>query len=128
MGAHQPAEAAAERQPGDAGGGDHPAGRRHADRLRRAIEVRPGARRPARGPCAAPRSTRTPRIADRSQTIAAVADGAARDVVAAAAHRERQLVLAREADHGRHVGAARGRAISSGRRSIIPFQTRRAPS
>src|SRR5204862_7817673 len=40
--AHQPADAAAERQAGDAGARDEPAGRREPERLRLVVEAGPG--------------------------------------------------------------------------------------
>ena len=58
----------------------------------------------------------------------AVADGVAGDVVPAAAHRQQQVVCAREIDGGDHVVGPAQRAIIAGFLSTIPFQTWRASS
>jgi hypothetical protein len=60
---------------------------------------------------------------------AAVAGRVARDAVAAAADGERQLFVSRASSTAAATSSTvRGRAISAGRRSIIPFQMRRAVS
>ena len=93
--------------------------------MSRGVEVRP--RRPALGHvrCGAPPSTRR-RATGTDRRRSAVADPAARDVVTTAADRELDLVLAREADTVGTSAGSLGRAMSSGRLSIIPFQTLRA--
>ena len=94
--AAQPADAAAQREPADAGVRDQAARRREAERLGRPVDVAPrraalDARPGASG------STRTSLIVERSTITAAVGDRMAGDVVAAAADRDGQAVRAREA-------------------------------
>ena len=57
-----------------------------------------------------------------------VDDGAARDVVAAAADADLEPVRAREAHGRRDVGCVRQRTMTAGRRSMRPLCTRRASS
>ena len=98
----QPSEPAPEREPGHAGRGVDPDGDRQPERLRLVIQV---AQRRA---CADVRDARLgidanevhPRKIDHH---AALADGIARDVVAPAANREHQPVLAREVHRAHHV-------------------------
>ncbi len=92
--ARQVAEAAAEREPGDAGRRDEAEHRREAVELGLAVEVAEraaglGARGPRRG---VDRHAAHEREVDHQ---AAVADGEAGDVVAAAAHRDQELMVAR---------------------------------
>ena len=83
---------------------------------------------PWRGRCRATGSTRTPRIGERSITRPPSHDGVAGHVVAAAAHRQQQAVLAGEVDRGDDVGGAR--AAGDQRRAAVdqPLLTRRAAS
>ena len=67
--AHQPADAAAEREAGDARGRDQPAGRGQGVRLRLVVDVAPDRTRGRRRRAVRAGSTRTERIADRSITI-----------------------------------------------------------
>ena len=83
--AHDPPDAAAERQPRHAGVGHDPAGHREPERLRRPVELARAARRPARAPCAPPGSTRIPFIRRQVDHDAVVADRVAGEAVAAAA-------------------------------------------
>ncbi len=125
--AHQPADAAAEGEAGDAGVGDDPADRREPEELRLAVELAPehaglGARGARRGVDSDPLHRR------EVDHEAAVADGVTADVVAAAADGDEQVMLAREADRGEDVGDAGAAGEQAGRRSIAPFQIARAAS
>ena len=110
--AAEPAPAAAERQPGDAGGGDRAAGGGEFVGLRLGIELGPqdswlGARR-ARG------FIHLHRLHGRQvdhQT--AIADGVAGDVVAAAVNREQEAVVAREIHGMNHPALCWQTALSS---------------
>ena len=96
--ARQQAEAAVQRQPGDAGPRDDADRRREAERLRLVVEVAERARRRPRAPSARSGSTRDARSCrERSITRPPSQIGVAGDVVAAAAHRHGQSLLAREA-------------------------------
>ena len=107
-----PAEAAAQRQPGDAGRRVD-AGRRHqAERLRLAVEL---AQRDAGLDAHRPRNRVDAHRFHRRevQHHAALADGVAGDVVPAAAHGQRCARLTREIDRGHHIcgtGAAHDHA------------------
>ena len=101
------ADAAAEREPADAGGRDDAAGGRQAERIRRRVEVAP------RGAALGPRrlvagSTRTPRMPRQVDDDAAVARAESRHAVPAAAHR-------------------RGPVRSPGRSRPPPSRRRRSP-
>ena len=102
MAAAQPADAAAERQAGDAGVRDQAARHREPEGLGLAIDVAPG--RAALDPGAAPLRI-DPHAAHRREIDhhAVVADRVARDVVAATADRDRQVVLAGERDRVEHI-------------------------
>ena len=63
-------------------------------------------------------------VDDQAAVVGAIAGRA----VAAAAHRQRQVVRSREIHRPLDVGDAAQRAISAGRRSMLPFHTRRACS
>ena len=105
--AAQPAEAAAERQAGDAGVADRAAGRRQAECLRFAIELRPP--QPGLGASRLRGRVDTDALHLRKVDDDAVVAGAAPgDVVRAAADRERQVVVAREVDGGDDVRRGRG--------------------
>src|SRR5690606_16379107 len=97
--AHQPADAAAGREAGDAGVAHDAAGRRQAVRLRLVVDVAP--ERAALHPRRA-RGGIDVHAAHRREVDddAAVADGGARHVVASAAYGDLQVVVAGEA-HGR---------------------------
>jgi hypothetical protein len=101
----EPADAAAEREARDAGGRDHAAGRRQAERLGLAVELAPRHAGPGpRGPV-----HRVDPDALHGRQVdheATVAHGAAGDVVAAAPHGHEHVVLAREAHGGQDVGDA----------------------
>ena len=71
--AHDPADPAAEREPGHAGVRDDAGRHREPERLRFPVELAEQARRPARAPCAVSGSTRTPFIGERSITSASSA-------------------------------------------------------
>ena len=118
MAARHPAEPAAEREAGDAGRRDDPAGHHEAQRLRRAIDVGPGgARLHAHAP--GRRIDRDLLVGREIDHHAAIAQRGAGDVVAAAADRQREATIARQPDAGGHVTGVRGRTASAGRRSII---------
>ena len=101
--AAHPAEAPAQGEPGDAGLGHHAHRDRQPERLGLAVQVADGhaALRPDRS-----RAGVDPHGAHRRQVDdqAAVADGVARHVVPAAAHGDRQTVLAPEGHGGPNVG------------------------
>jgi hypothetical protein len=99
----EPAAAAAERQPGDAGRRDAPARGRQAEGLRGAVELAPAqARSGAHG---APGGVDLDPLHRRDvDHDAAVADREPDHAVTAAAHRQRQLALARVPDRRRDVG------------------------
>ena len=127
--ARQVAEAAAERQAGDADLGDEAEHGRQPVLLRLPVDV---AAAGSPGPtCAASRSGSTvtlahPRHVERQ---AAVGERGAGDVVAAAPDAEQQAVLAREADGRGDVAGRCGWTTSAGLVAIMPFQTaRRRPS
>ena len=87
---HQPADAAAERQARDPGAADNPARRREAVHLGLAIELFPqGATLGPDG--AAPRVDVDPLHRRQVDQQAAIESGVPGDVVAAAAHRDRQV-------------------------------------
>ena len=66
--AHEPADAAAEREPGDPGGRHQPAGHREPERLRLVVEVAPQATGLRDDPCERPGRPGSPFIGDRSRT------------------------------------------------------------
>ena len=105
-----------------------PSGTREAVRLGRGVDVgerAPGSTRAVRGAG----STATARICERSSEQRAVGDGEAGDLVAAAADREDEAVVAGEVHRGLDVAASRRRGSTRpGRRSIIAFQSVRASS
>ncbi len=113
--AAEPAEAAAEREAGDAGVADRAAGCREAERLRLAVELSPTQSRfRPRGPRDGvdPETLHLREIDDDP----VVAGGPARDVVGAAAHGDRQPLGARERDgrhdvHGPAAACDHGRAL-----------------
>ena len=99
------AEAAAERQPGAAGGGDEPEHRGQAVELRLAVHVAEQAA--GLGARHAPRRIDPDAAHQRHvEHQPAVADGQSGDVVAAALDRQRQAVLARGVDARDDVGDA----------------------
>jgi len=101
--AHQPAQAAAERETRDASGRDLAAGRRQPEGLRLVVELAPrhAALRLHRASRPVHADTLHRRQVDHQ---APVTDGVAGDVVTAAAHGDQQLVGPREIDGGEHVG------------------------
>ena len=103
--AHQPADAAAEREPGDPRGGHEPAGHREPERLRLVVEVRP--RAAALGAGGATRRVDA-HGGHRGQVDddAAVAGGEAGQRVPAAADGDEQVLAAREVHRAHHVGDA----------------------
>ena len=125
----EPAAAAAEREPGDAGVGHAPAGDREPVLLRGGVELAPveaglGAHRARR--------RRRPRCAfmPRMSIISAVVDHRrAGDAVAAAVDRERQgLRRGRSSPRPRRRRCSRTPRSAPGRRSIMPLKTARASS
>ncbi len=104
--AHQPADAAAEREAADAGRRDEPAGRGETVRLRLVVDVRPDR---AAADVGDARVRVDPDVPHRREVDdeAVVGRREPGDAVRAAAHRERQVVAAREADRRDHVGGAR---------------------
>ena len=100
--ARQPAEAAAEREAGDAGGRVDAERRRQAVRLRLAIEV--GEQRAGADARGAARRVDADRVHRRQvEQQAALGDRVAGDVVAAAANAEQHALLGGEADAGADV-------------------------
>ena len=129
--AHQPADAAAEREAGDAGAGHEAAGGGEAERLRLVVEARSRSRRPARARCGAGIDLDALHRREVDDD-AAVDAGEAGDAVPAAADRDGQLLAAGElerADDVGHAGAAgdqRGVAVDARRsRSRAPRRSRR---
>ena len=127
--AAQPADAAREREPGDA--------RLRDDAERRREAVLP-ASRASSSPSVTPPPARAVRASgstsiafsrERSTHEPAVGERVAGDAVAAAAHRDDEPVLAREADRRSATSSTLAtRTMPAGRRSIIPFQSARASS
>ena len=130
--ARDPAKAAAERQPRNAGGRIDPGGQRQAEGLCLLVEVR------QRGPRLDPGSPRRwidPHRLHLRQVDhdTAVADRAAGDVVAAASHRDEQSVVAGEPDGAHHIcrpqaaddeaGFAVDHRVPDGSRLVIPWRT-----
>ena len=120
--AHQPADAAAEREAADAGGRDEPAGRCEPVCLGLVVDVGPDRaaadRRAAGGRVDANAAHR--REVDHDPVVAR---REARDAVAAAAYGDREVVAARETDRRDHVGGAGAADDERGRRpSWAPFQ------
>jgi hypothetical protein len=114
--AHQPADAAAERQAGDSGVGHDPADGRQPEELRLSVELAPqdtGLR--ARSPrLRVDRDALHRRKVDHQPPIADRMPG---DAVTTGADRDHQIALAREA-HGRdHIGHARA-AGDAGRMAV----------
>ena len=116
-------------RPGDAGGRDVAARRRQPVRLRGGGRSRPAARP---GPTRAVRaagSTAIARHRPRGRSRGRRRRPRCRRCCGRRRGRRRQPVLAGEARRPRTTSAgAAQRAISAGRRSTVPFQTRRAPS
>ena len=104
--AHQPADAAAEREAGDAGRRDQAAGRREPVRLRLVVDVGPHRAAADVARAARPDRRARSRIAREVDHDPVVAGREARDAVAAAAHGDREVVAAREPDRRDHVGRA----------------------
>ena len=125
--AHEPAEAAAERQAGDAGRGDHAAGGGQAVQLGLAVEPVPGdaALRPGGARLRVDVDALHQRQVDHQ---AALGGRAPRHVVAAAAHRDLEAPLARGFRASAMSATPRQRAMSAGRLSIRPLCTRLASS
>ena len=92
--------------PRDAGGADDASGRDEAERLRRGVEVEPGRAAFARARSARRRRPRPRRISERSITSPSSTDAVPGRVVPAAAHRDLELVRAREVERGRDVARA----------------------
>ena len=125
--AHDPADAAAEREPGDPGVGDDPAGRREPERLRLAVELAPehaglGPRRRASG------STWMPFISQRSITIPPSQTERPGKLWPPPRTATRRPVARANRTAAMTSATPAQRAISAGRRSIDPFQTRRCSS
>src|SRR5262245_11526521 len=124
--AHEPAEAAAEREPADAGVGNGTARRGEAERLGLVIELAP--EHAAIGPNGAgarvdPDAFHRRQVENQATVIGAVARGA----VAAAAQGQRQAVGSGEVDGLLHVGRA-GRAHDEGWPAVdvtVPHAARR---
>src|SRR4051794_9517234 len=106
MGAAEPADAAAQRQAGDAGCGDHTTGGCQAKRLRFSVEVSP--RHARLGACSTSRGVNPDALHERKvEHESAVADAAASDTVTAAAHRQNQVMVAGKVDGADDIGNAR---------------------
>ena len=112
----QPAEAAAEREAGDAGVADGAAGRRQPECLRFSIELRPpqSGLGPGRLRGRVDANALHLREVDDHAVVARAPPG---DVVGAAADRKRQVRIAREVDGGDDV--RRGPAADDGRRTPV---------
>ena len=120
-------DAAAERQPADAGRRDDPARHGEPMRMRGGIDLAPG------GSAADANRARAgidrDRIQQREIRDDAVVDAPeAAAVVAAAPDRQRQVVCAREGDHAATSAGLAQRAITAGRLSIIALNSARASS
>jgi hypothetical protein len=121
----QPADAAAEREPGNTAVADEPTRRRESERLRLVVELAPE-HTGVHPRCALlrvdPNALHQPQVDDD----AAVAHRVAGIAVPPAAHGDGTAGVAREPDSSHHVGhAARQRAITVGDRSMDPLQTLR---
>jgi hypothetical protein len=104
--AHQPPDAAPEREPGNAGARDQPAGHGEPEGLRLVIEVRPGHAGLGDGALrhrVHPHALHGRQVDDHST----VGDGEPGQTVRAAAHRHLQVLAAGELDGRQHVGGAR---------------------
>ena len=124
---HQPAEAAAERQSGDARRGDRAAGDGEAVLGRRGVQLRPV--EPALGPHRARLRVDLGALhLGEVDHHGVVGDRAAGDVVAAAADADVEAGGSREAHAGGRVGCASAAHDHGGRRSMRPLWTRRAAS
>ena len=126
--AAEPAEAAAERQAGNAGGGVDAKRRGEAVDLGRGVEVR---KRGAAldGDAASAGSTRSGLHPGKVDYHAVIADGIAGDVVSAAADGEQESRCPwRSSPPGRRPTCVAQRAMSAGCLSIIAFQILRALS
>ena len=126
----EPARAAAERQPGDAGGGDAPAGGGQPVGLRGAVDVRPDRRRRRRARCGAPASTSMSAMLAQVEHDAVVAQRVPGHRVAAArGRRSAGRGCARHGQRGDHVvGRRRAARRASGRRSIMALNSVQASS
>ena len=103
----QVAHPAAEREPADAGGRDDPAGTAESERVGGVIDVAPGA--PTLDSHATPRRVDADAAQASEVEHHTAVDGAeAGRAVPTAAHRERHLALASEADGRHHVGDVGG--------------------
>ena len=123
----EPAEAAAERQAGDAGVGDDPARRRQPERLGLAVELAPehAGLDPRR---ARLRVDADPLHRPQVDDDAAVADREARIAVPPPRTATARPVLLANLTAALTSAAPAQRAISAGKRSIDPFQTLRCSS
>ncbi len=119
--------AAAEREPGDPGRRDDPGRHGEVVRLGSRVHLAPDAAAsdPHRGGLRVDDDGLHRREVDDDAVVGA---GEAAPVVAAAAHRERHVLRAREADRGGDVVGVAHRAMSAGRLSIIALKRARASS
>ena len=122
--AHQPADPAAQREAGDAGGRDQAPGGGEAVLLGRGVEL-PQVSAALGGGGAALASTVMPFIGERSMTMPLVAGREAGNAVAAAAHGDVEPLAAREADRVAHVGSigAAGDHRRAGVMGAVPDRT-----
>ena len=114
--AHQPADAAAERQAGDPGVGDDPADGRQPEELRLSVELSPQ----DTGLCARRPRLRVDRDALHRRQVdhqPPIADRMPADAVTPGADRDHQIVLARESHRRDHIGHARA-ASDAGRMAV----------
>ena len=104
--AHQPADAPAERQAGDAGVGDDPAHGRQPEKLRLAVELAPehAGLRPRRPRLRVDSDALHRREVDYQPPIA---DRVPADAVTTGTHRDQEIALARETHRRDHIGHAR---------------------
>ena len=123
----QVADAAAERQPADAGRRDDPRRRRAAVFRRRLVDIGPGAAA-ADADGVGVRIDHDLAHPGQVDDDPVVDDAEAAAVVSAAAHGDRRVVGAREGDGAPTSSALEQRTITAGRRSIMPLWTARASS
>ena len=122
--AREVTDAAAERQPADAGRRDDPARNREPVRMRRRVHLAPG--RSSADANRARAGIDRDRAEQRQVGHDAVVDAPeAAAVVAAAAHRKRQVVRAGEGDHARHV--RRARAARDHGRPLVDHRVEQRP-